>query len=238
MLPLWIPAAIAAGGALLGGAMDRSARNKQNKRQMDFAKNFLQYRTADAKKAGIHPMAALGAPTVSPSVSAGDPMGNAVADASKIMSKYAQRKQEREAQQEVFAQQKKESEARIRESMARSNLANAKAFQLTTENEPISLVPEPTNDKIEVIGMDAKGNPKVRRYMTSSGEIREFRGAKLQDLEDELGEIANLYGLEQARRAEVELNKRRRARGDSLYERGKRAYLKWKKKLIDKYRRD
>lgn len=63
------------GGALVGGALSlfggKSAADANKELQMKFAKNAVQWKVQDALKAGIHPLYALGAPTMSPSVSVG-----------------------------------------------------------------------------------------------------------------------------------------------------------------------
>lgn len=48
-------------GGLLGARSAESAGNKNADLQREFAKNSVQWRVADAKAAGIHPLAALGA---------------------------------------------------------------------------------------------------------------------------------------------------------------------------------
>ena len=57
-------------GNIAGGIMDWHASRKANKRniafQREFAQSGLQWKMEDAKKAGIHPLAAIGAPTSSP----------------------------------------------------------------------------------------------------------------------------------------------------------------------------
>jgi hypothetical protein len=62
--PLVAAAGITALGGLAGGLMsDRTARKSASaQRQMDmqFAKNQIQWKVADAKKAGLHPLYALG----------------------------------------------------------------------------------------------------------------------------------------------------------------------------------
>lgn len=89
-------ALIGAGSSLLGGLLGKSSADKQNAQQMklarenialqkQFARKSIQWKTQDAKKAGIHPLYALGAQgyQFSPvSVgSVGDPLGSAIADA-------------------------------------------------------------------------------------------------------------------------------------------------------------
>lgn len=64
---------ISAGASLLGGIMGNRSNAKANEKneamQRDFANNSIAWRVADAKRAGIHPVYALGAPTMSVSPS-------------------------------------------------------------------------------------------------------------------------------------------------------------------------
>ena len=62
-------------GGSIGGSIEQGFRDKQQRQrltdernfQREFAQNSIQWRAADAKKAGVHPLAALGASTHSPS---------------------------------------------------------------------------------------------------------------------------------------------------------------------------
>jgi hypothetical protein len=60
---------ISAGSSLLGGLFGKSSAEKANreniKLQKEFAQQGIQWKVADAKAAGVHPLAALGANTVS-----------------------------------------------------------------------------------------------------------------------------------------------------------------------------
>lgn len=56
---------LAAGSSILGGIMGNNAANKDRAMQKEFAKSGIQWKVEDAKKAGIHPLAALGAQTTS-----------------------------------------------------------------------------------------------------------------------------------------------------------------------------
>lgn len=71
-----LDALISAGSKLVGGLLDRSDAKKQNEAsnalaqqniqlQKDFAQSGIQWKVADAEKAGVHPLYALGANTVS-----------------------------------------------------------------------------------------------------------------------------------------------------------------------------
>lgn len=64
---MWEQAAAAAGN-LIGGFFDRASAKKQasldREYQLAFAKNAIQWKVEDAQKAGVHPLYALGAPTM------------------------------------------------------------------------------------------------------------------------------------------------------------------------------
>lgn len=55
------PAAIAAASSVIGGLFQKSGADKQAAMQKEFAQNGIRWRVADAEKAGIHPLYALGA---------------------------------------------------------------------------------------------------------------------------------------------------------------------------------
>lgn len=90
-MPFGFAEAIGLGSSLLGGLMSRNSQRKANaqsqafaREQLEFQKNFVQTRVADAKAAGIHPLYALGASGPgSPSFSAGtaDGLGAGIAAA-------------------------------------------------------------------------------------------------------------------------------------------------------------
>ena len=85
-----IGALIGAGASLLGGLMNRQSQKDANEANMqnalrqealqkEFAQSGIQWKVEDARKAGVHPLYALGANTISYSPSS---VGNAVADTS------------------------------------------------------------------------------------------------------------------------------------------------------------
>lgn len=99
MVAWMIPAAIAggaaltAGASLAGSALSSSAAKKASKKMAQYQKDFAQYgirwRVADAKAAGIHPLAALGANTYQfQPYSVGDTsMGRGVAEAGEALGR-------------------------------------------------------------------------------------------------------------------------------------------------------
>lgn len=80
---------ISAGVKLFSGAQDRKAQEAANERnaalQREFAQNSIRWRVDDAKAAGIHPLYAIGAPTISASSSyvAESGMADALSSASQ-----------------------------------------------------------------------------------------------------------------------------------------------------------
>lgn len=71
---------IGAGTSILGGILG----NNQGKKDRAMQKNAIQIRVADANKAGVNPLYALGAPTFTPSPS---PLGSSLADAGQDISR-------------------------------------------------------------------------------------------------------------------------------------------------------
>lgn len=85
MDPIIGGALIGAGANLLGGLFGRksqeSAADRNIKLQREFAKNGIRWRVEDAKKAGLHPLFALGAQTQSFNpISVADPLPDALAN--------------------------------------------------------------------------------------------------------------------------------------------------------------
>lgn len=94
---------ISAGTSIFGGLMGKSAQDDANRiaqenaqrnidMQMKFAQNGIQWRVADAKAAGIHPLYALGSggasfSPVSITQDSSNPMGKAIADAGQDFSR-------------------------------------------------------------------------------------------------------------------------------------------------------
>lgn len=84
--------AISIGSNLLSGILGQSSANKaakqQYKQQKEFAQNAIQWKAADAKAAGIHPLYALGAQTTSYApVSTGDSLTPAIRAAGQDLSR-------------------------------------------------------------------------------------------------------------------------------------------------------
>lgn len=75
-------------GGLLGNRNNRSNAQRQEAIQREFAQNGLQWKVEDAKKAGLHPLAALGASGASYTpVQVGDALGPALSNAGQDISR-------------------------------------------------------------------------------------------------------------------------------------------------------
>lgn len=76
-------------GGMINASASKSAARAQVRLQREFAQNGIQWRVEDAKKAGIHPLYALGANTASytPVSQDSSAFGNAVADAGAYLGK-------------------------------------------------------------------------------------------------------------------------------------------------------
>lgn len=70
---------LGAAGSIFGGLLGASQASKDRAFQKKFAQNGIQWRAADARKAGIHPLAALGASTPSYTPVGDGGLGSAIA---------------------------------------------------------------------------------------------------------------------------------------------------------------
>lgn len=128
---------ISAGGALLGGVFGKSSNDnatdanlqinaQNNELQREFAQNGIRWKVADAKAAGLHPLAALGATGASftPSgiqISGDNSLGNGIAEAANVMGQNINR-----ARQATQSQAEREME-QINLDLARQNLYNSRS---------------------------------------------------------------------------------------------------------------
>lgn len=91
----FLPGLISAGASLLGGILgqnNQASINQQNiQAQEEFAQNGIQWKVADAKAAGINPLAALGASTTSFSNLVGsNDLGNGISSAGQNIGRAIQ----------------------------------------------------------------------------------------------------------------------------------------------------
>lgn len=84
--PVVAAAGIGAASSLLGGALGRHDQRRQQRHaedvQREFAQHGIQWRVADAKAAGLHPLFALGASTAGPAIPImDDPLSKGLSEA-------------------------------------------------------------------------------------------------------------------------------------------------------------
>lgn len=132
-------AAISAGSSLLGGALSGKSSRKAAKQQNAMAQaqfdsqmdESIQRRVADAKKAGIHPLYALGAssgasPTISGQAETGSGMGDAIAQAGGALAAGISGQANEKQRQIEYQQRLALDAARVHSEVNRNN---AEAFR-------------------------------------------------------------------------------------------------------------
>lgn len=138
----WYAALAQAGSSVLGGILGRHFAGNQasldRRLQREFAQNSIQWRVEDAKKAGLHPLSAIGMqPSQYSPVQVQDPLPQAMSDAGQAIGRAAAAQmtpaQRRAEDLSILAMQKQieESDARIGvlRSEAARNLQSLNASQ-------------------------------------------------------------------------------------------------------------
>lgn len=194
--PLIAAGAIGAGANLLGGWLSsnaaQDARAQNAMMQTVFAKNGIQWRVEDAKKAGIHPLYALGASTSSfaPS-SVGDTFGASVANAGQDISRAitATQTQEERNNSTVQAVQMLQLE--------RGGLQN-ELLRLQIRKAEQSLNPPLPSLPLDPVASDVVGIPRQDdfqerpRLALGQGEFRTDPGvSNAEDFEKRYGEMTD-----------------------------------------------
>lgn len=121
-----ISGAMGLAGGMINATMSKKIAREQMRLQKEFAQNGIQWRVEDAKKAGLHPLYAIGANTTTYTPVSQDSaaMGNAVADAGAYLGKAVDQSIDR-ATQKALAQENLEFQRRMRFNqleLARENL--------------------------------------------------------------------------------------------------------------------
>lgn len=164
-------------GGLIGSLFDssKSDAKRQERLQLAFAKNAIQWKVADATKAGIHPLYALGAPTMSYSpVSVGG--GSAMSDMGQDISRALAAGMPREGQVSAY-------------DLALQDLT-LKQFGLQNE----LLAAQVARARQEVLSKPAL--PGVTTLPFGQGKIPMGPQSSAQSVQDKYGDIVeNVYGL-------------------------------------------
>lgn len=173
-----------AGAQILGGVMSDRSTSRQNAQnvayQKEFAQKGVQWKVEDAKKAGLHPLFALGANTTSfaPNPVTGSATGDAIARGASNIVKSMSQKKMNQLQTDLV-------EAQIQESRSRSIAALAQA--------------KATNAEADFVTKQAIESAHRRDTQLKVNDIpitKDDSWSDTQDMEDRYGDVAGaLYGL-------------------------------------------
>lgn len=123
---------ISAGASLLGGVMGSNEAAKNRKMQKEFAQNSVQWRVEDAKAAGIHPLAALGATGASYTpVSSG--FGDSVAQAGAAIGQGVKSSHQAKGNAKKDSAQAALIQSTINTNQAQADLHRAQALNQTAQ---------------------------------------------------------------------------------------------------------
>ena len=189
---------------LLGSGLDayysREARKDDYAQQDRTNQNRISWAVADAKRAGIHPLYALGAPPMSAggNVSATNfTQGLGQAGAAIDNAHAARREEKAQAMRDALAA--RESEARINASNADAALALAQAKKLeqTSPDLPIRQATSSLVSRANQKGVAKKdAAPQSRSIHTPVGVLKTGPHTPAQEVSDEYGDLVeSAYGL-------------------------------------------
>lgn len=164
----------------------------------DHLKKGIRWRVADAKKAGVHPLFALGASIGSPMPSTGSSAADGLATIGDAASRYGARSHARQLvqRQEARADREAASAARVNDTQAMLNVARAKSLEAELRNNPANL------HAIETRMLDPSHgtHPDTGRlawFIDSTGKYRRVDTSKAPQsaLEPEYGEPGELQAI-------------------------------------------
>lgn len=198
-----IPALIAAGASIAGGLINKSASDKANEQnaanalrqealQREFAQSGIQWKVADARKAGVHPLYALGASTHSYSPTtvgavADTSLGSAVASSGQDISRAIHSTRTNDQRLDAFT---KTSQDLTLQKMGLEN--GILAAQLAKLNGIGPAMPALTDKN----PLEGQGNSKRPNLTLPHGLtiIPDRRESQAKNWEDEYGEVADVVG--------------------------------------------
>lgn len=128
-------------GSIVGGLFGESAASKDRKLQKQFAQKGIQWRAKDAKAAGIHPLAALGAST-SQYTPVGSPLGDAVGSGMAQIGQGLSRKGEK-----ALAAESVRSGIEVNRAQAELLKAQSRTEYMNARNQAIGAAPVRTATK-------------------------------------------------------------------------------------------
>ena len=166
---------VSAGSSLLGGLFGNDDAKKNRELQREFAQNTVQWRVEDAKKAGLHPLYALGHTGASYNP-VSSPMGQAISDAGNAISKGVSNAYEKELQ--------------------KLNLENVRADIKLKESQSLGYIADAKRaSNIAMSGM--KSNGANDKTMIGGTHVDKNKGwSDAEDIETRYGDLVSwLYGI-------------------------------------------
>ena len=185
-------AAIAAGGRLAGGFLgggDVKHPHRHLKRQ-------IQWRVNDAKLAGIHPLAALGATMGHPATGpiTGSGIGDTISEVAGSIGQGVDQYGRRKAAQRAEAREERTSSAYAEMMSAQAELARARSRTLISERRE--------NPAVTAVALDPSyvtdpGTGRMTMFRDASGKWQKVDTsvAPAEPLEREYGEVSELQGI-------------------------------------------
>lgn len=180
-------ALLGAGSSLLGGLLGKDEAKKNMQMQLAFAKNSIQWKAQDAAKAGIHPLYAMGAPTMSfQNVVSGMPeaVANAGQDISRAVGAAMDGGQKADAYTTALRA------LQLQRGGLENELLRTQIAKLNAPGTPPSM-PGPRDRPI----IDGQGDTKAPITLIEGLTVNPRKSeASAQDVEDEYGEAADFVG--------------------------------------------
>lgn len=149
---------IGAGSSLLSGVLSSKSSSKAQKKnaqlQREFAQNAIQWKVADAEKAGVHPLYALGAQTISaqPSYVGDTNLGAGIANAGQDIGRAIDANSSQTTRDRAYTEKVRALE------LTKMDLENQLLASSIAKNRAQLPPPLPT-DKIKIGGVDIKPSP-------------------------------------------------------------------------------
>jgi len=184
----WVAAGIAAAAALYGAHRQRKAQKNADQRNEDFQKKMaresIQMRVRDARRAGIAPEFALGAPgvNVTPTATA-DQGGSIIADAGQNISRAAlaestqpDRDLTKQLQMETLRGMKIENDLKVTQGLSKTSFPQNPAFPHPNGN----VIPGQGNSPVKDVPLERTGMSSTAPY-SEGGSIPSVGWAKTPD---------------------------------------------------------
>lgn len=216
MDPLTIGALISGGSSLLGGILGGNradAQAEQNRQmQLAFAQNAIQWKVEDAKKAGVHPLFALGASTGSftpVANNSGEILGDAVSKMGQNLGRAAEAGGDKESKALLMTKARLEVENQgLQNDILRQKIASDIRVQSQAAGSPPAGVPagftfDPADPKgLGKMSWPLKVEEDTRQALSQFGRPWKIMNTsdaqalenRYGDLVEEIGGVANLIG--------------------------------------------